>query len=727
MLNVDRIVGQYEFLSEYLGPIRWLEDGSGYTMLENPPGAHVWVDDIVLYDPSSGERKVLVPSSKLKPFTRYSPLYIKDYYWSQDGKRVLIFTNTERVWRENTRGDYYVYNLETEDLHQLGWGADPSQLMFAKFSPQGDRVAYVCYNNIYVEDLESYEIQPLTEDGSDLIINGNFDWVYEEEFRIRDGFRWSPDGTKIAYWRLDSTAVPVYTLVNNTDELYPTLTCIPIPKAGQCNSHCSMGVVDVSGGDTVWMCMPEGMDMRNHYIARMEWAGSSDAIVFQRLNRLQNVNEIVLGSAETGETFAMHAEQDDAWLDPVDGLKWIDDGKAFTWLSEKTGWQHLYKVSRNGRTIEPITSGEFDVISVEHIDANGGWAYFIASPDNPTQRYLYRASLNEPGEPERLTPEGLDGVHSYEISPDAKWAIHRWSSVGVPYLIDVVSLPDHKSHRTLEDHAKLKEKLSKLKKGPEGFLRIDIGDGIELDAHVIKPPDFDPSKKYPVLFHVYGYPGHPLVVDRWVEISYVMHRMFAQQGYVVVTVDNRGTRSPRGRLWRKCLHQKLGILPHKEQAAATRKIIAQFPWVDEKRIGVYGHSGGGTLSLNLIFRYPKLYRMAMAVAPVTDQRYYDTIYQERFIGLPQENEEIYKEGSPITYAHQLEGELLLIHGTGDDNCHYQHTEALINKLIEHNKPFTMMAYPNRTHDIYDGGNSFLHMFSLMTRFLNEKLPVQTEE
>ncbi|MFH2001108.1 MAG: DPP IV N-terminal domain-containing protein, partial [Planctomycetota bacterium] len=430
-LTLDRIITNREFVTKSYGPVRWLEDGSGFTALERSEGESR-ADEIVLYEPASGERKVLVPPSRLVPDGYNEPLIIDDYFWSPDGKRLLIFTNSERVWREYTRGDYWVLHLETGELHQVDEDAEPSMLMFAKFSPQGDRVAFVYDNDIYVEDLESGEINPVTTNGSETIINGTFDWVYEEELKVRDGFRWSPDGEKIAYWQINTLCVSTFYMINNTDDLYPSLIPISYPKAGECNPFCSVGIVSASGGKTKWMIVPDEITLSDHYIARMDWAGNSDEIVFQRLNRLQNRNEVVLGDAKTRKTRVIHTCKDEAWVNPVDDLFWLNNGEAFTWLSEWSGWRHLYKVSRNGEKFEPITSGDFDVISVEHIDAAGGWVYFIASPENPTQQFLFRTTIDKANEPERLTPANLQGTHSYQISPDAKWAIHSWSSFGIP-------------------------------------------------------------------------------------------------------------------------------------------------------------------------------------------------------------------------------------------------------------------------------------------------------
>jgi dipeptidyl-peptidase-4 len=454
----------------------------------------------------------------------------------------------------------------------------------------------------------------------------------------------------------------------------------------------------------------------------MQWTDDSKAIVFQRLNRLQNVNQIVQGQVRGGRIETIFTERDEAWVDMGGELKWLEDGEHFAWLSERDGWRHLYLASRLGKELTLLTTGQFDVLSVQGIDEQGGWVYYIASPDNPTQRYLYRVPLDGSDKAERVTPSCRAGTHSYDVSPDARWAFHTYSSFDTPPMIELVRLPEHKTVRVLADNSQMRDKLSELKKGPTEFFRVDIGDGVLLDAWCIKPPDFDSEEQYPLFFYVYGEPAGQTVLDKWRGEKHLWHLMLAQQGYVVMSVDNRGTPAPRGRDWRKCIYHQIGILASADQAAAARAIIESRPYVDPNRVGIWGWSGGGSMSLNAIFRYPDLYRTAMAIAFISDQRFYDTIYQERYMGLPSDNEQGYKDGSPITFAHQLKGNLLIIHGTGDDNCHYQSCEALVNELIKHNKHFTMMSYPNRSHAIKEGDNTKRHLYELLTRYLKRHLP-----
>jgi dipeptidyl-peptidase-4 len=717
LLTLDRIFVGGEFSQERFPRVKWLEDGSGYTTW-GPYRDLRRGREIMKVHPETGKEEILAPAELFIPKGRSEALGIDDYSFSQDGKKILIFNNTQRVWRRNTRGDYWVLNLASSELHKLGGDAGPSSLMFAKFSPDGEHVAYVVKNNIYLEDLKTGEILPLTRDGSETIINGTSDWTYEEEFGIRDGFRWSPDGRHIAFWSFDSSGVGEFHMINNTDSLYPRIITFRHAKVGTMNSACRIGVVDLEGGRPFWFD-PSGGNSSDYYIARMEWAGE-DEIVFQWLNRLQNSDQVILGNIVTGKMRTVITEKDKAWVD-VQDIRWIEDGQAFLWLSERDGWQHLYRVDRMSGRSELLTPGDFDVLEIDAVDEAGGWVYFTACPDNPTQRYLFRASLDGKANRERITPEAEEGSHGYQISPDARWAIHTWSSFGDPPRTEIVQLPEYKSVRMLADNEKLRHKLMALEKGASEFFRVNIRE-VEIDGWMMKPPDFDPGKKYPLLFHIYGEPAGSTVHDSWGGRNYLWHLMLSQKGYIVASLDNRGTNVPRGRDWRKSIYRQVGILACKDQAAALRQMLKEYPFIDSRRIGIWGWSGGGQMSLNMIFRYPELYSTAMAIAFVSDQLLYDTIYQERYMGLPQDNQEGYREGSPIAHAHRLKGNLLIIHGTADDNVHYQNFERLINELIKHNKHFTMMSYPNRTHGISEGENTTRHLFGLLTRYLLENMP-----
>lgn len=722
-----------DFAVKSFGPVRWLNGGASYATVE-PSAKTEGARELVRYDTASAAREVLVSAAQLTPPGGDKPLAVEEYTFSADMNRLLVFTNSRRLWRENTRGDYWVLDRKSGALRKLGVGGPPSSLMFAKFSPDGSKVAYVRFNNIFVEDVETGVPTRLTNDGSEKIVNGTSDWVYEEEFNVRDGFRWSPDGKRIAYWQFDTSKVKNFPLVYDTGApyrietgipypglgVYPTVRQIPYPQPGTENSSVRVGVVPAIGGETQWMQVPGYPDQ--NYIARMEWAGDSDTLVLEHLNRLQNTNDVLLADVKTGTVRAVYQDRDAAWVDVVDDLRWVHGGKDFVWVSEQDGWRHVYLISRDGKQVRLITPGAFDVMDVVGVDPAEEWLYYMASPDNATQRYLYRTRLAGKGTPERLTPANQPGTHSYQVSPDLRWAIHSYSSFDTPPMTELVQLRDHKVHRTLEDNAKLRSNVKELVSTPTEFLHVDIGEGVVLDGWLMQPPNFEPSKKYPILVYVYGEPAAQTVVDRWEGRNGIFHRALAREGYVVVSFDNRGTPAPKGRAWRKIVYGSVGVLSSKEQALAIEALERTHPYIDTNRVAVWGWSGGGTNTLNLMFRHPEIYKVGMAVAPVPDQRLYDTIYQERFMGLPEDNADGYKAGSAINFAEGLQGKLLLVHGSGDDNVHYQGTELLVNRLIELGKPFDFMTYPGRTHAIVEGPGTTYHLYSLLARFLEDHVP-----
>jgi len=715
-VTLDRLFGD-DFAGEHLGATRWLEGGDAYTTLESPEDGPGF--DLVRYETSSGDRDVLVAATDLVPEGRERPLIIQGYEWSGDLSKLLIFTNSRRVWRQNTRGDYWVYDRDSGELAQLGGDAPESSLMFAKFSPDGSRVAYRAEFDLYVEHLDTGAITRLTHDGSRTTINGTFDWVYEEEFGARDGFRWSPDGAKIAFWQLDAEGVRDFLMLNTTDSLYSYTVPVQYPKAGTTNSAARIGIVPASGGAIEWVEFPG--DPRQHYIPRMEWAGGSEAIVVQRMNRLQNENQVALADAATGEVTSLFVEREDAWLDVVDDWPWTDDGERFLWVSERSGWRHVYSVPRSGETSRAVTFGEYDVIDVALVDQAGGWLYFMASPEDPTQQYLYRTRLDGRSPAERVTPTGQPGWHDYDVSPDGRWAIHTWSSFATPPVTELVRMRGHQKVRTLIDNLELRQTVAALDRGEHEFFTVEV-DGVELDGWMMRPPDFRDGVRYPVLMYGYTGPFGQTAVDSWGGFRYLWHLMLTQQGYIVATVDNRGTPAPKGRDFRKVIYGQYGQVSSADQAGALRALLAGRSYMDPDRIGAWGWSGGGTYALNVLFRYPDLYSAAMAVAPVTHEKYYDTAYQERYMGLPQENAEAYDESAPLTYADQLEGDLLIVHGTADDNVHFQNTEALIDELIAAGKQFDVMIYPNRSHGIYEGEGTRRHLYTLLTEYLREHLP-----
>jgi dipeptidyl-peptidase-4 len=717
--DLSRIFASADLNSRGFGPARWTDDAAGAYLTVEASASDPAAREIVRYDAASGTRSVMIAASALTPSGASAPLRIENYSFSPDKSKVLIFTNSRKVWRQNTRGDFWVLDRSGNgSLRKLGGDAPASTLMFAKFSPDGRRVAYVRANNLYVEDVATGTITPLTSDGSATIINGTSDWVYEEELNLRDAFRWSPDSARIAYWHFDASGVGIFPLVNYTAGVYPTLTAIPYPKAGTTNSAVTVGIVSANGGATTWVDDLPG-EPRQHYIARIDWTPDSREVVIQRLNRLQNENDLRVADASTGKSHQILREHDDAWVDVEDDFTWLENGSRFLWLSERDGWNRLYAISRDGSKVTPLSAPGADVIRVVDVDTKGEWVYYTAAPTNPTQRQLLRVRTNGSGKPEVLSHAA--GTHNYQMSSDGKWAIHTFSTFDQVPTIDLIKLPSHQVVRVLEENAKLRENVTPLLAAKSEFFTVDAGDGVTMDGWMIRPPDFDPAKRYPTLVYVYGEPAGVTVTDAWQGKRGLFHRALARDGFVVVSFDNRGTPAPKGRAWRKVVYGAVGVHSSKEQAAAIKTFAASHPFIDMNRLAVWGWSGGGSNTLNLMFRSNGLYKVGVAVAPVPDQRLYDTIYQERYMGLPQDNADGYHRGSPISFADGLQGRLLIIHGSGDDNVHIQGSEMMVNRLIELGKPFDYFVYPGRTHAIDEGPGTSLDIHSRIARYLKEHL------
>ena len=550
-----------------------------------------------------------------------------------------------------TAYDNWVLDKANNSWHKLG-GKSTNGLLYARLSPDAMRAAYIRDNDIYVEEVHSGKITRLTRDGSPLIINGTSDWVNEEEMDLASCFEWSPDGNKIAYLQFDQSKVPEFSLINYTDTLYPVVTTYHYPKAGQTNAAVRIGIVSAKGGATRWVKIPG--DPRNTYVARMAWADNSDEVIFQQLNRLQNTNSVFLASAKTGQVQLMYQDRDSTWVDYNKRFIWLEHGRKLLFLSERDGWCHAYGVQRDG-SVQLITTGMFDLIDVARVDETNNWLYYTASPDNATQRYLWRSHLDGTGRPERLTPPSLSGTHFYDISPDAHWAFHSYSKFDEPWVTELIRLPEHTTVRVLSENAALKAKVAPILAGRTEFFQVDGGDGAKLDGWLIRPTKFDPAKKYPLIVYVYGEPFGPTVNDRWDGRFPLRLAGLADDGYLIASFDNAGTLVPKGRAWRKAVYGALGVLASRQQAAAVHSLAARLSYVDTDRVGVFGWSGGGSMTLNLMFRYPELSKVGVAGAPMSDQTLYDSIYQERYMGLPADNPAGYKAGSPITYAGGLPG------------------------------------------------------------------------
>lgn len=703
---------------------KWTPDGNSYYQAEK--GEIVKIDLPGLTKSTFISKKDLTPASG-------KAIAPRSFQLSDDGTKALIYTNAKRVWRYPTRGDYWVLNRNTGELKQIGKGRPESSLQFAKFSPDASKVAYVSEHNIYVEDLASGDIRKLTDDkGTKKLINGTFDWVYEEEFAMRDGFRWSPDGKSIAYWQIDANQIRDYFMLNTTDSVYSRVIPVEYPKVGEPPSPARIGVVDINSANTKWMNVPG--DPAQHYIVRMEWTAPGE-IILQQLNRRQNESKLMVCNTATAEAKTIYSETDSAWVatisewtNDVTGWDWINGKKEFLWLSEKDGWRHLYRVSRDGSKETLITKGDYDVIDFLLADEKSGYAYFTASPKNATQKYLYKTKMDGKGKLELVSPVNEEGTHGYEIAPSGKFARHTFSNYYTPPMTEWVYLPDHKPFNEKDDISK-KVKPASEAKSNTSFFQVTTEEGVTLDGWMVKPNNFDPNKKYPLVFYVYGEPASTTVGDSYGAAgNYLYSGDMENDGYIQVSVDNRGTPAPKGRAWRKAIYKNIGQLNIRDQALAAKQIV-KWPFIDSTRVAVWGWSGGGSSTLNLMFQYPETYQTGISIAPVTSSLLYDNIYTERYMGLPQEDMAPYKKGAALTHAKNLRGNLLVIHGTGDDNVHYQNMEMLVNELVKNKKQFQFMAYPNRTHGISEGQGTFEHLAALYTKFLRENCPPggRTEE
>jgi dipeptidyl-peptidase-4 len=693
----------------------WTEDGGHYYEFSD--------NGIEIVNPINAQRTIFLPSAALVPKGQSAALKISDFSISPDKEHILLYTNSKRVWREETRGDYWVYQKKTNQLTQLGKTFPPSQLMFAKFNPQGTKVAYVnkSNHNIYIEDLATGTIKQITKDGTDRIINGTFDWVYEEEFGCKDGFRWSPDGNAIAYWKLDASTIRNFLMINNTDSIYSYTIPIEYPKVGQAPSACTIWTYQLTTDATTPVHVPG--DAIQHYIPRMEWSLDSKQIILQQLNRKQNESKIYLVDVANNTHKNIYTETSDSWIDiksrwnnnDPSGWDWIQNGKAFIWVSEKDGWRKIYRIDLMGNE-KLITKADYDIINLKLMDTKGETIYFSASPTNATQNYLYSVSTKG-GTPKRLTPAGYAGTCEYDIAKNGKIAIFDFNNHKEYKRNAVIELPNHK---TLVDFSESLTKKSE--NGIAEFFKITTIDHIELDGWMVKPLHFDPNKKYPVVFMVYGEPASQTVLDNFgAGMNHLYQGSMAKDGYIYISLENRGTPAPKGSQWRKSIYRKIGQLNIRDQAMGAKEIL-KWPYVDSSRVAVWGWSGGGSSTLNLLGQYPDIYKTGIAIAAVADQLLYDNVYQERYMGLPQENLADFQNGSPLKYAKNIKGSLLYIHGTGDDNVHYQNAEVLINELVKNNVQFQLMSYPNRSHSISEGAGTSLHLKTLFTNYLKQHCP-----
>ncbi|QDT98055.1 S9 family peptidase [Gimesia aquarii] len=577
-------------------------------------------------------------------------------------------------------------------------------------SPDGRRILETHNRKIFVSDVDRNQRTLLTED------------VGDRDISFRD-LRWSPSGKYVSFVEIDRTEVRQRSVLVPGDPTYPRVAQNRFARVGGKLNSLRVGIADSAGEKVRWL--PIEVPEEGFYLGQVDWIGNSDELLIEKMSRFRDKREFWIASVD-GELTRIYGEVNDAWAIGShrinSGARWIRDGEAFIFISEKDGWRHAWLCSRDGKQETKLTHGEFDLINRAHVDEAGGWYYFYASPDNATQKYLYRVPLDGTGNLERISPKDQPGTHDYEISPDAKWAIHTYSRLNTPPSVEVVELPEHKVIRVINENSQLRTKMKQMVPRPSEFVQIDIGDGVVMDAVITKPSDFDESKKYPLFVYVYGEPYLQTVLDKWGAAQIDFHRVVADTGYIVVSIDNRGTAAPKGAAWRRSVFGSLGPLSTEDQAAALKKLAEMEPYIDLNRVGIWGWSGGGSNTLNAMFRKPDVYHVGIAVVPKPQPWLYNAWFQEIYMRTREVNPEGYKRSAPINFAEGLKGKLLIVTGSGETNTHIQIIEGLVDRLIELGKPFDYMVYPNRDHGLREGPGSVVHVRMLILRHLIENLP-----
>jgi dipeptidyl-peptidase 4 len=704
-LTIDRIFRRGDFDPDPAPTIRWMQDGQSYVDLRSATGGG---SDIVRVDLPTGDTTVLIAAAQIVGADG-KRLEIEDVALSSDETKALIAHDSRPLLPHKDGGFYHVVDLRTKRLTPLSRG--PLPLQHAKLSPDGRRAAFVRDNDLWLVDLSSGAERRLTRDGSETILNGISDWVYDEEFDIEDAWRWSPDSKRIAWIRFDQSRTPKDPLVRDT-AVYPTVTFYRHAKPGQPNSRVRVGVVDVATGASRWLDI--GADTSS-YIPRLGWLGV-DSVVVQRLPRRQNRIDVLMLSAATGRGRTVITERDSAYVDVQDQPVWIDGGRRFLWSSDRSGWRQIYLYERSGTLVRQITADGMDVVDIEGVDQAGRGVYVqVAAPD-PTQKQIMRFNLDAAGPGTRVTE--TPGTHALDIGPGARWGVETYSRIHGPPTITAMSLAGTTARRVLVENARVKGNLARLDVRPPEFFRIPMPDGTVRDAYRIVPSSFDSTRKYPVLLYIYGGPANPTVTDAWGDNRYHFHHLLAQQGYIVVSVDPRGA-AWRGRDFRKATQYRLGFLESEDILNAIRWLGSR-AWVDASRIGMWGRSYGGFMTALVAGRAGTLLKVAMPVVLVADWRLYDSIYTERYMWLPDENPEGYRLTAPLTYVDGISARLLISWSTGDDNVHPTNTVQYVDRLVAAGKPFEMVLYPGRPHPL-PGKPTRAHWYGSMMRFVLEHL------
>ncbi len=697
-LTLNDIWASRTFLPNRIDEIRSMNDGESYTILKG--------NRIVRFNYKNGkETGVVLSGSEFMLKNENYPVDIDDYQFSLDESLVLITSGIDMIYRHSFVADYYIYNLKTKQLKPV---SENGKQMLAEISPNGKHVAFVRDNNLFITDLSTWDERQITSDGEfNRIINGAPDWVYEEEFGFSKGYQWSPDGKKIAYYKFDESDVKEFTLMNYLGEEYPELYTFKYPKAGEDNSLVELWVYHQDLDRHVKIDVGPEPDQ---YIPRMGWTANSDVMWIQRLNRLQNKLEILYAEPATGSSRVIYTETNNYYIDITDNLTFLKNGKEFIFTSEKDGFNHIYLSDINGNELKQITSGQFDVLSLVHIDETNRLVYYTSSEDGPVNAMLYSVGFDGSSRKKLFEKQG---TYNASFSNNSSYFILTFEDANTP--------PQYAIYNTrpkmlveLENNKDLIEATEKYQFVKKTFFTFTTLQDIELHGWIMKPEQLEKDRKYPVLMHVYGGPGSQTVNNNWGWYDFIWHQMLVQNGFIVVSVDNRGT-GARGEEFKKCTYMQLGKLETEDQVEAA-KYLGTLPYVDKNNIGIFGWSYGGYMSSLCMTKGSDVFKAGIAVAPVTNWRYYDNIYTERFMRTPEENPDGYDKNSPVFYTKKLKGPFLIVHGDADDNVHVQNTHEFVNALVNANKQFDMYIYPNKNHGIY-GGYTRLHLYTRMTEFL----------